>query len=312
MERDTSEAERDRLAHRQAQRHLCAAKRSATSSCSREETAQRRHQRQRAESEDREAAGAATATKDKVKYVARLYGEEAAAEIMRTRPTRCPPDVVLEHPHQADPQYHQDWTTVAGSNWDSEKWELEQRLRERSIPSRLQQRRNILIQASLNAGRSVFYQSSGNSMWPLVQSGDACTLHPIQAVTAKEGKFSIQKEASEIDVRDIVFCQVQPSQQFYAHIVQRRQHCSQRPTYFIGNIQRRMNGWCYREHIFGIHVDVQVFSGGEYFSRPHPKTLFEKVSALVDDDRWNDTARDLCLPSRKAPSSGAQSSGQQR
>ena len=160
--------------------------------------------------------------------------------------------------------------------------------------------------------RDVFYKSSGNSMWPLVQSGDACTFHPIQAVTAKEGKYSIQKEASEIDVGDIVFCRVQPSQYFYAHIVHEvKWHFQQRPSYYIGNIQGRINGWCYREHIFGILVDVQVFSGGEYFSRPHPKKLFEKVSALVEDDRWNDTARDLCLPSRKAPSSGAQSSGQQ-
>ena len=76
-----------------------------------------------------------------------------------------------------------------------------------------------MIQASLNAGRSVFYKSTGSSMWPLVQSEDACTFHPIQAVTAKGGKFSIQKEASEIEVGDIVFCQVQPSQLFYAHIV---------------------------------------------------------------------------------------------
>ena len=31
---------------------------------------------------------------------------------------------------------------------------------------------------------------------------------PIQAVTAKDGVHSIQKEASEIDVGDKVFCQV--------------------------------------------------------------------------------------------------------
>ena len=36
-------------------------------------------------------------------------------------------------------------------------------------------------------GRSVFYKSTGSSMWPLVQSEDACTFHPIQAVTAKGG-----------------------------------------------------------------------------------------------------------------------------
>ena len=163
------------------------------------------------------------------------------------------------------------------------------------------------------AGRSVFYyKSSGQSMRPLVQSGDACTFHPIQAVTAKKGKYSIQKVASKIDVGDIVFCQVQPSQQLYAHIVHEVQrHSIQRPKYLIGNVQRRINGWCYREHIFGILHDVQVFSGGGYCSRPFPKKLFEKVSSLVQDDRWNDTARDLCLPLRRLPNSGAQSSGQQ-
>ena len=121
--------------------------------------------------------------------IAALYGENAAAEFMRTRPTRCPPDVVLEHPHQADPLYHQDWTIVEGSNWEPAKWELEKQLRER---------RNLLIRESLTAGRSVFYKSTGDSMWPLVQSNDACTFHPIQAVTAKDGVHSIQKEASDI------------------------------------------------------------------------------------------------------------------
>ena len=90
MERVTSEAGRDRSGQRQAQRHLRTAKRSATSSLSREETAQRRHQRQKAES-DGEAEGAATATLEETrfKYVASLWGEEAAVEFLKTRPTRC-------------------------------------------------------------------------------------------------------------------------------------------------------------------------------------------------------------------------------
>ena len=73
MEGVTSKAEQVRLAHRKAQRDRCAAKRSATSSFSREETAQRRHQRQKAES-DGEAEGAATATLEetRLKYVASL------------------------------------------------------------------------------------------------------------------------------------------------------------------------------------------------------------------------------------------------
>ena len=120
-----------------------------------------------------------------------------------------------------------------------------------------------MIRASLTAGRSVFYKSSGQSMWPLVQSGDACTFHPIQAVTAKKGKYSIQKVASKIDVGDIVFCQVQPSQQLYAHIVHEVQrHSIQRPKYLIGNVQRHINGWCRRERIFGILHMSRCFRGG--------------------------------------------------
>jgi len=73
-----------------------------------------------------------------------LYGEEAA-EVMRTRPTRCLADVVLEHPHDADSQYHQDWTIEQGSNGDAAKWAREQELREQ---------RNSLIRASLTEGCS--------------------------------------------------------------------------------------------------------------------------------------------------------------
>ena len=41
-----------------------------------------------------------------------------------------------------------------------------------------------LIQEDLEAGLAVFYRSTGSSMWPLVQSHDGCTFHPIQAATA--------------------------------------------------------------------------------------------------------------------------------
>ena len=105
---------------------------------------------------------------------------------------------------------------------------------------------------------------------------------------------SIQKEASEIDVGDIVFCQVQPSGLFYAHIVHEVQ--IQPPKYQIGNTEGHINGWCHREHIFGILIDVEVWSEGQYFSRPFPKELFEKVARLVQEDRWNDAACELCLP----------------
>ena len=229
---------------------------------------------------------------------------------MKTKPTREPPDLMLADQHEAAPVFHEDWTLVPGSTRDPQKWELELRLRDS---------RNRLLREFLTDGRTVFYNSSGNSMWPLIQSGDACTFHPIQAVTAKEGVHSIQKEASEIGVGDIVFCQVQRSQQYYAHIVcseeveQEYSSCGyrQETKYWIGNIQGRVNGWCHREHIFGVLVEVQVWWGDQYYTRPHPKTLFAEVAELVKHDRWNSQAANLCQPLSESQSSGAQSSGQQ-
>ena len=211
---------------------------------------------------------------------------------MQLKPTRLP-DLVLQSPHEATPAFHEDWTQVAGSSSDPELWEKEIRLRDS---------RNRLIREHLVDGRSVFYKSSGNSMWPLVQSGDACTFHPIQAVTADGGMHSIQKEASGIGVGDIVFCQVQRSQQYYAHIVLEveRDYHAQEPKYWIGNIEHRMNGWCFREHIFGILVEVQVMWEGLYYSRPLPKDVFEQVQQLVKDYRWSKRAQGLCEPSWEA------------
>ena len=69
----------------------------------------------------------------------------------------------------------------------------------------------------------------------------------------------------------------------------------------------------HREHIFGILVEVQqVWKDGQYYTRPHPKTNFEKVKALVKKDRWDMRAAQLCEPFwQEFQSSGAQSSGQQ-
>ena len=127
--------------------------------------------------------------------------------------------------------------------------------------------------------------------------------------TAKDEIHSFQKKACEICVGDIVFCQVQHSQQYYAHIVlgveQSNYHTWPEPMYRIGNIQRHINGWCLREHIFGILVDVQVWWDGQYYSRPLPKTVFAQVQELVEEYRWNRAAAKLCEPRWEAHSSGS-------
>ena len=177
---------------------------------------------------------------------------------------------------------------MPGSKSDPVKWELELRLRDS---------RNRLIREYLLEGRSVFYRSSGNSMWPLIQSDDACTFHPIEEVTEEDGIHAVQKKASEIGVGDIVFCQVQPSQQYYAHVVLDVQTSiwpKNEQKYWIGNISGNINGWCLRQHVFGILVHVQKWWKSQYWSRPLPKTVFAQVKELVEEDRWNPEAEKLC------------------
>jgi hypothetical protein len=88
------------------------------------------------------------------------------------------------------------------------------------------------------------------------------------------------------------------SQQYYAHIVLWTEpdlH-AQETKYWIGNIEQRPNGWCYREHIFGILVGVQVDYEDRYYFRPHPKSVYEDVKWHVGWNRWSGHARALCEP----------------
>ena len=121
---------------------------------------------------------------------ARLEGD-AAARVMESKPTRVPPGVILQSPLEAATEFHEDWTRVPGSSSDDKLFDQERKLRET---------RNMMLHEYLVDCRSVWYTSTGNSMWPMVQSGDACTFHPIQAVTAVKGRHGINKESSEIDV----------------------------------------------------------------------------------------------------------------
>ena len=97
---------------------------------------------------------------------------------------------------------------------------------------------------------------------------------------------------------DVVFCQVQRSQQFYAHLVLSIEHDyhAQEPKYWIGNIEQRVNGWCFREHIYGVLVQVQVEWEGQHYTRPFPKRVYEEVRKLVEDYRWSRSAARLCEP----------------
>ena len=57
---------------------------------------------------------------------------------------------------------------------------------------------------------------------------------------------------------DIVFCIVQPSGYYYAHLVKEKEYDRSRreDKFWISNLKGRVNGFCYIEHIFGKHVQA--------------------------------------------------------
>ena len=141
-------------------------------------------------------------------------------------PTRLPP-FVLEGEHEVRPELDVDWTLCP------EDWEKELRLRKV---------RNELIKEKLLDGKSVCFRSSGNSMWPRVHSNDQTTFEPVTIV-------------EQVQVDDIVFCEVQPGDRFYAHIVKRKAWDTEMEggawVFTISNIRGRENGWCAMKHIYG-------------------------------------------------------------
>ena len=47
--------------------------------------------------------------------------------------------------------------------------------------------------------------------------------------------------------------------------------------YWIGNIEQRVDGWFFREHMFGILVDVQSEWEGRHYIPSFPKSVYEQL-----------------------------------
>ena len=163
---------------------------------------------------------------------------DSTASVLRNRPRKrwdtlrkCP--FRIFKPHDVHPDFDNDWTI---SN-DAKK------------EMKLRHMRNLMIKESLVKGVGVQYQSSGNSLWPRVKSGDCCFFEPILAPQL-------------LKVGDIVFCEVQPKGRFFAHLILRMEEdgaaasARNRRIWTIGNIKGRENGWCYDRHIYGRMVEV--------------------------------------------------------
>lgn len=91
--------------------------------------------------------------------------------------------------------------------------------------------------AKLKNGETGSFRPRGNSMSGKIESGQLCTVEPI--------------DSASIEVGDIVLCKVNGRE--YLHLVK----AIQRPRFQIGNNRGRINGWITANSIFGKCVKVE-------------------------------------------------------
>ena len=101
--------------------------------------------------------------------------------------------------HEITPELDADWTL--SDDWAKELLQAKE-LRYREVS-------NEVIKEQLQLGMPVIYRSLGWSLYPRIWPNDECTYEPVTS-------------ADDVNENDIVFCQVQPSDHFYGHLVSRR------------------------------------------------------------------------------------------
>lgn len=89
----------------------------------------------------------------------------------------------------------------------------------------------------LQAGETVSFRPRGNSMAGKIESGQLCTVVPV--------------DPSELAVGDIVLCKVRGAE--YLHLVK----AIQGGRFQIGNNRGRINGWVTKSAIFGRCIRVE-------------------------------------------------------
>lgn len=89
----------------------------------------------------------------------------------------------------------------------------------------------------LKDGHAVSFRPRGNSMTGKIESGQLCTVEPV--------------DAGVLEVGDIVLCKVNGRE--YLHLVK----AIQGPRFQIGNNRGRINGWVTANAIFGKCVRIE-------------------------------------------------------
>lgn len=92
----------------------------------------------------------------------------------------------------------------------------------------------------LRAGETVQFRPRGNSMSPKIESGQLCTVEPIELA-----------DATTLKVGDIVLCKVNCQQ--YIHLVK----AIQGSRFQIGNNRGGINGWITANSIYGRLIRVE-------------------------------------------------------
>ena len=109
---------------------------------------------------------------------------------------------------------------------------------------RLRKLRNDMLKEQLLLGKPVVYRSSGWSLWPRVWPNDLCGFDPVTS-------------PDEVRKDDIVFCQVQPGNRYFAHVVSRKWFEDDDWYFIISILKGIQNGWCSIKHIYGRLTKVE-------------------------------------------------------
>jgi len=127
----------------------------------------------------------------------------------------------------------------------------------------LRQPGNDEIKAQLQSGQGVVVRYCGTSLRPLVHSGDLCSFTPVS-------------RANQVEVGDIVFCQVRGGEVYQTHLIMSKTYDDEVEGWYftIENPSGRHSACCWIETIYGkltvicpdaatsAHVDGEAASAG--------------------------------------------------
>ena len=102
-----------------------------------------------------------------------------------------------------------------------------------------------MIKKHLQDDIAIEFRSTGNSLNPLVYSGDLCVIHQIDDI-------------SKLQVGDIVLREVQEGSRFFVREILGNFDYEGSRCYWISNNEDpvHINGWRYDHHIHGILIEV--------------------------------------------------------